>query len=431
LLRHGTVENISLTGLQVRTIQPLPMGTQLDIELAPEQADGTKPVLVRGRIVRMDPLPDGRYAMGVHLYVSPPKRAELANPPGEAEARRTLDKLTAQLRAEIQGAPSPLAYTEQTLAAARREVTFRPVRDDRRRKRLLLFLLLLLLLLLAGGLTMLRGSAQPGRRVSAPRTAPRETARTPLPRSFAAAPAARQIDMAQGYLAVSEFDSAAEMFELILAHPDIAPMERVLALLGMAQAAAGNGDATLAMTHVRNALQVEVTLPVPWRAAIREFQAALGRPSSEPPPPLLLDSLAFGSDETRTAPLSELRLVVDRSDYVLTVFQNGQLLFLFPVGLGYDGATPIGVYYVANKIRNPDWYDHGKTVESGDPRNPLGASWMGLGDDDGPTSYGIHPTGESESIGQPSSRGCIRMRPADAETLFRLCPLGTPVEICE
>ncbi|MDQ1258129.1 MAG: L,D-transpeptidase family protein, partial [Candidatus Hydrogenedentes bacterium] len=309
LLRHGTVENISLTGLEVRTPQPLPVGTQLDIELAPEQADGAKPVLVRGRVVRANPLPHGGYAMGVHLYVAPPKRAELANPPGAAEARRTLDRLTAQLRAEIDGVSSPLSYTEQTLAAARREVTFRPVGDARRRKWLLVLLLLLLLLLLAGGLTMLRGSAHPVRRGSASRPTPRKTAQPPLPRGFATAPPDRRIDMAQGCLASGQFELAGEMFELILAHPDLAPMERVLALLGMAQAAAGNGDVTLAMTHVRDALQAEVTLPVPWRAAIREFQAALGSPSGGPPPPLLLDTIAFVSDEMLTAPLSELRLV--------------------------------------------------------------------------------------------------------------------------
>jgi lipoprotein-anchoring transpeptidase ErfK/SrfK len=54
---------------------------------------------------------------------------------------------------------------------------------------------------------------------------------------------------------------------------------------------------------------------------------------------------------------------------------------------------------------------------------------MGLGTNGNATSYGIHPTEDAGSIGQPQSRGCIRMWPEDAETLFRLCPIGTPVRI--
>ncbi len=45
------------------------------------------------------------------------------------------------------------------------------------------------------------------------------------------------------------------------------------------------------------------------------------------------------------------------------------------------------------------------------------------------TSYGIHASNDPRAIGQPFSRGCVRMRPNDAEALFRLVPLGTPVTI--
>jgi len=70
-------------------------------------------------------------------------------------------------------------------------------------------------------------------------------------------------------------------------------------------------------------------------------------------------------------------------------------------------------------------------VKNSDPRNPLGTLWMGLGDKKGPTSYGIHPTKDAGSIGGNRSRGCVRMRPADAAELFNICPLGTPVRIRE
>ena len=100
------------------------------------------------------------------------------------------------------------------------------------------------------------------------------------------------------------------------------------------------------------------------------------------------------------------------------------------MGLGHEDLTPEGDYEIVNKITEPDWYHRGETVRAGDPRNPLGKRWMGLGSGDTASSYGIHPTQDPDSIGKPSSRGCIRMRPEDAETIFRVCPIGTPVRIC-
>ncbi len=43
----------------------------------------------------------------------------------------------------------------------------------------------------------------------------------------------------------------------------------------------------------------------------------------------------------------------------------------------------------------------------------------------------IHGTPETESMGQPGSHGCIRMRNTDIAALFDLVPVYTPVEITE
>jgi lipoprotein-anchoring transpeptidase ErfK/SrfK len=113
----------------------------------------------------------------------------------------------------------------------------------------------------------------------------------------------------------------------------------------------------------------------------------------------------------------------------MNVFVDGALVWRFPVGLGRDGSTPSGHFAIHNKISRPDWYHRGDSVPYGDPRNPLGESWMGLAADGAPLSYGIHPTTEPDSIGGSKGAGCIRMRPEDAETLFRLCPIGATVRI--
>ena len=120
---------------------------------------------------------------------------------------------------------------------------------------------------------------------------------------------------------------------------------------------------------------------------------------------------------------------VDTGRYLLHIIENGSVVKSFPVGLGRNGTTPLGDFEIANKITDPAWYNRGEVVPTGDPRNPLGKRWMGLGEDGKATSYGIHPTSEPESIRKNASQGCVRMRPSDAEEVFQRCPIGTPVRI--
>ncbi len=54
----------------------------------------------------------------------------------------------------------------------------------------------------------------------------------------------------------------------------------------------------------------------------------------------------------------------------------------------------------------------------------LGVNRLYLGD-----GYGIHGTDAPSSIGRGASHGCVRVRNEDAETLFRIVPVGTPVYI--
>ncbi len=54
----------------------------------------------------------------------------------------------------------------------------------------------------------------------------------------------------------------------------------------------------------------------------------------------------------------------------------------------------------------------------------LGTHKLDLGD-----GYLIHGTREEDSVGTRASHGCIRLRNADVERLFRAVPVGTPVEI--
>ncbi|MCD6288380.1 MAG: L,D-transpeptidase family protein [Candidatus Hydrogenedentes bacterium] len=131
----------------------------------------------------------------------------------------------------------------------------------------------------------------------------------------------------------------------------------------------------------------------------------------------------------------EYKVVIDMSDFRMQVFANDQLFKEYDVGLGRpDSPTTPGKYVIGNKIVNPTWYSpKGKVYPPGDPENELGTRWMGLQplEPNLPTDLGIHSTIHPNTVGWASSSGCPRMRPADAEELFDILPLRTPVLIKE
>jgi len=59
------------------------------------------------------------------------------------------------------------------------------------------------------------------------------------------------------------------------------------------------------------------------------------------------------------------------------------------------------------------------------PNNPVGTVWIGL---DKP-GYGIHGTPRPEDVGRTESHGCFRLANWNAEYLFKLVSVGTPVII--
>lgn len=117
--------------------------------------------------------------------------------------------------------------------------------------------------------------------------------------------------------------------------------------------------------------------------------------------------------------------VVELSDYSLTVHLQGYYVRRFPVGIGRDGASPIGKFSVLNKVTNPQYTDpDGRVIAGDDPRNPLGEYWIDLGN-----SYGIHGTIDPDSIGSASSRGCIRLNDGDIRAVYEFLTIGSEVVI--
>lgn len=106
----------------------------------------------------------------------------------------------------------------------------------------------------------------------------------------------------------------------------------------------------------------------------------------------------------------------------------------FAVGLGEGNSTPTGTFIVkkGSKLVDPPWVNPrtGEQFASRDPKNPIGAYWVGLeglGDAVTQSGYGIHGTIDPDSIGKQRSMGCVRLGNADIKLMFEL--LGEQVSM--
>lgn len=130
---------------------------------------------------------------------------------------------------------------------------------------------------------------------------------------------------------------------------------------------------------------------------------------------------------------SRSRIVINIPSRTLSLFVDGQLLKMFPVGVGRPQfKTPVGRFKVITKTEYPAWENPylaaGKVRIQAGTNNPLGTRWIGfLADDKG--EYGIHGTDSPASVGKLSSHGCVRMYVKDAEFVFNYVQLGTPVDV--
>ncbi|HEY1851815.1 MAG TPA: L,D-transpeptidase family protein [Candidatus Binataceae bacterium] len=119
-------------------------------------------------------------------------------------------------------------------------------------------------------------------------------------------------------------------------------------------------------------------------------------------------------------------------------YGSARVVYTFPVGLGrFDWKTPLGVWRVTAKVKNPTWtmpediyQEHverdgyaDRFVPAG-PDNPLGLFKLDLSIPE----YGLHGTNVPWGIGMTVSHGCVRLYPEDIERLFSKTPVGTPGE---
>lgn len=129
----------------------------------------------------------------------------------------------------------------------------------------------------------------------------------------------------------------------------------------------------------------------------------------------------------------DTRVVINIPSRTLWVYNGDEIVRFFPVGVGRPGfPTPVGKFSIIRKVLDPGWENPylgaGKMRLAPGATNPLGTRWMGFLQDPG-GEYGMHGTDNPGSVGKFSSHGCVRLKVSDAEALFEMIDVGTPVEV--
>ncbi|NUM56568.1 MAG: L,D-transpeptidase family protein [Candidatus Hydrogenedentes bacterium] len=426
LLQAGAVTDMSRDGLHLRTRQPAPIGTIIEIEMEPREGSAqSKPIIIRGRVVRIQELPGGEFSVGVKLRY----RVGKANavPARAATPARVL--------------------TPATTAEARRK-TPHPQKLDWRHGAMIGFfagVIALLLLWPRDGSPRAAASGASGERTSLDQVIA-EIKQRPKNQSSTGSGGAAQ----KGYSTRPAVPSSSIVQRT---------RDRVSTLDERSSATRNGRNTSGALESVRsdrvprtselfaaNALGLSPAIDGAMlaggaRQSDSEYVVGTTGDSSDSPRNRELAAIVRALDERAASEFFEstraaesalfdpVHIEVDQDAYTLTVYRAGKPFTEFPISVGSNRSTPKGTFTIHNKIRNPDWYDRGKTVPYGDPRNPLGASWMGFAKNGQPLSYGIHPTNDLGAMGQPAGRGCVRLKPEHAEALFRICPVGATVTI--
>jgi uncharacterized protein YraI len=108
----------------------------------------------------------------------------------------------------------------------------------------------------------------------------------------------------------------------------------------------------------------------------------------------------------------------------ISTYKNGILIKSDSCCTGKPSTpTPTGKTTIINHVYHPAYTspETGEYYAGGDPDNPLGMYWNGLGW----KGYGIHGTNNLNSLGHNWSHGCIRTR--DPEWYGANTPIGTVV----
>lgn len=120
-------------------------------------------------------------------------------------------------------------------------------------------------------------------------------------------------------------------------------------------------------------------------------------------------------------------IVIDKSQNILILKSNEEIIKTYVVSTGIDNSTPVGNFKIVNKLIDPTWFKAGAVVPPESPENILGSRWLGF---DLP-GYGIHGTIDPQTLGKQITQGCIRMSDQDVKELYTIVPPATEVIVID
>jgi LysM repeat protein len=117
--------------------------------------------------------------------------------------------------------------------------------------------------------------------------------------------------------------------------------------------------------------------------------------------------------------------MIDLQKREMSLRIGGMYAGRFAIGTGPD-TPPEGTYSVTEKITDPVYHGDSRSLAAGDPANPLGKCWIGLGD-----RFGIHgsPANSAADLQRPDVPGSIALQSRDAEDAFDILTVGSRVTV--
>ena len=136
--------------------------------------------------------------------------------------------------------------------------------------------------------------------------------------------------------------------------------------------------------------------------------------------------------ELRTEAFKQV-ILVRTVDNTLDLYEDGEIERQYRVATGTGGhPTPKGQFTIVAKKKYPGWTNPNQPWSAGmpayippGPNNPLGTRALYLD----VSGIRVHGTPQAWSIGSNASHGCIRMHMREAEELYELVDVGTPILI--
>jgi len=122
--------------------------------------------------------------------------------------------------------------------------------------------------------------------------------------------------------------------------------------------------------------------------------------------------------------LIHTRLVVSQRSLSVTLYDRGRRRFRARVGMGKASTpTPKGSFWIREKFHVGGNSIYGTRAMGTAAYSNVLTDWPGGG------VIGMHGTNAPGLIPGRPSHGCMRLRNADIERLYRLTPIGTPLRI--